>query len=295
MERDLLRSLRSRSPDEEVVAELKEAQKSSSKNILPDDLPFNLTTELGAVQHAEIICPGVYFLIVEDTAEVYVVMEDAPAISAKAWSCGRELSGHPELRVYEFYQKGSGWRIIDFEVRRYQMKCHLPLRESEDSMLSLALYGMEESPEYFGTFPVPFLTPRGCTVRHRMLLNGVFWLETDRCEEMLAICYPIWEADITIPEQNLAEQLEYDRMQGITKTLGYLFFPKHSSCIALYELCYHHPKIVESGAVNMAALMNAILRLYPEYAASHNKEEAKYERGRIICESPEAGTEFFTF
>lgn len=162
-------------------------------------------------------------------------------------------------------------------------------------MLSLALYGMEESPEYFGTFPVPFLTPRGCTVRHRMLLNGVFWLETDRCEEMLAICYPIWEADITIPEQNLAEQLEYDRMQGITKTLGYLFFPKHSSCIALYELCYHHPKIVESGAVNMAALMNAILRLYPEYAASHNKEEAKYERGRIICESPEAGTEFFTF
>ena len=84
-------------------------------------------------------------------------------------------------------------------------------------------------------------------------------------------------------------------MQGITKTLGYLFFPKHSSCIALYELCYHHPKIVESGAVNMAALMNAILRLYPEYAASHNKEEAKYERGRVICESPEAGTEFFTF
>lgn len=32
----------------------------------------------------------------------------------------------------------------------------------------------------------------------------------------------------------------------------------------------------------MKALMNAILRFYPEYAAAHNAEEAKYERGSLI-------------
>lgn len=290
--------LRRRDPSDEVVSELKVAQKYSLKNISSDALPFNLTAELGAVQHVEIISPGVYFLIAGDNlehTEVYVVMEDAPAISKEARSYGEEFSDNPGLRVYPLHQKGSGKHIIDFEVRRYQMKCHLPVDESEDTLLSLALHGMEEYPDYFGAFPVPFHTPRGCTVRHKALLNGVFWLETDRCEEMLAVCFPIWEGDITIPEQNLAERLAYDWLQGIDNTLGYLFFPKHSSCIPLYELCKLHPQIEKSGAVDMAALMNAILRSYPEYAAAHNEEEAIYARGRLIRETPDAGTEFFAF
>ena len=80
------------------------------------------------------------------------------------------------------------------------------------------------------------LTPRGFTVRHKTILNGVYWLETDRCEEMLAVCYPIWKSDISIPEQNQGEQLEYDRMYGIDNTLGYLFFSKQNSIIPLHEL-----------------------------------------------------------
>lgn len=295
MTRNLLRRM---GPGEEAAAELKALQESSSKSISPEELPFNLTAELGEVLYAELTSPGVYFLIVGEEVErteVYVVTKDAPAISEKAWSYGRELPDHPDLRFYKLHQEGSGRHIIDFEVRRYQMKCHLPLEENQDSLLSFALYGMEQYPDYFGAFPVPFLTPRGSTVRHRTLLNGVYWLETDRCEEMLAVCYPIWTGDITIPEQGLAEQLTYDRLQGIDNTLGYLFFPKHSSCIPLYELCKLHPQIAESGAVDMAALMNAILRSYPEYAAAHNEEEAKYERGSLIRETPGAGTEFFTF
>ena len=290
--------LRRRTPGEEVAAELKAAQTSSRKNISPDDLPFDLTAELGEVLHAELKSPGVYFLNVGgklEQTEVYVATEDAPAISGKARSYGKELAGHPGPRVYELYQEGSGWHIIDFEVLRYQLKSHLPIEEGGDSLFTIALYGMEEHPDYFGAFPVPAYTPRGCTVRHRTLLNGVYWLETDRCEEMLAVCYPIWDGDITIPEQNLAERLAYDWLQGIDNTLGYLFFPKHSSCIPLYELCKLHPQIGESGLIDMAALMNAILQSYPEYAAAHNEEEAKYERGSFIRETPEAGTEFLTF
>ena len=287
-----------RSPSEEMVDEFKVAQKYSSKKISPDDLPFDLTGEFGAVLQAELIAPGIYFLIVgvePEQSEIYAVTEDAPAISKKARGYGSEVPDNPGLRTYKLYQEGSGWRIIDFELRQYLMKRHLLLEEHADSLLSLALFGMEEHPDYFGTFPVPFHTPRGCTVRHKTLLNGVYWLETDLCEEMLAVCYPIWEADITIPEQRLAEQLTYDRMQGINNTLGYLFFPKHSSCIPLYELCRLYPQIEENGPIDMAALMNAILRSYPEYAAAHNAEEEKYERGSLIQETPEAGAEFIAF
>lgn len=293
MNEDLL-MLRRRDAEGKLVAELKEAQKSSKENIPPDELPFDLTAELGEVQHAELKSPGVYFLSSKEK-EVYVVTVDAPAISEKARSYGRELPERPDLRVYELYQEGSGWHIIGFEVRRYQMKCHLPIEDSKDSLLTIAFYGMEEHPDYFGTYPVPIYTPRGCTVRHRTLLNGVYWLETDRCEEMLAVCYPVWQSDISIPEQNLAEQLAYDQMRDINNTLGYLFFPKQSCCIPLYELCKLHPEIENSGLVHMEALSNAILRFYPEYATVHNEEEAKYERGSFLLETPDAGTEFFTF
>ena len=287
-----------RSPGEEEVAELKAAQKYSPKNISPNDLPFNLMAELGSVQHAEIISPGVYFLIVEkdsERAEVYVVTEDAPAISEEARNYGQDISDCPGLRVYPLHEKGSGKHIIDFEVCRYQVKCHLPVEGSTDSLLSRALYGMEEYPDYFGTFPVPFHTPRGSTVRHKALSNGVYWLETDRCEEMSSVCYPIWQSDLTIPEQRYGEQLEYDQIRQIDSTLGNLFFSKDNSYIPLFELSLANPEIRTNGVINMAALFNAICASYPEYTSAHNKDMEKYERGILIKETPDVGTEFIKF
>ena len=164
-----------------------------------------------------------------------------------------------------------------------------------DSLYTAALYGAEEHPDYFGAFPVPSFTPRGFTVRHKTILNGVYWLETDRCEEMLAVCYPIWKSDISIPEQNQGEQLEYDRMYGIDNTLGYLFFSKQNSVIPLHELSLFYPEIKESSVVDMDALLNAICEFYPEYVTIHNEEEAKFEHGRFIKETPGVGTEFIKF
>lgn len=283
------------------IAELKTMQKSYQKEISPADLPFDLTAELGEVVAAELKSPGVYYIRAkkeEDTPdypELYVVTADAPAISEKARTYGQEYPGHPDLRVYNIGQPGSGRHVIDFEIRRYQIKCHLPEIEHADSLYAAALYGAEEHPDYFGAFPVPFFTPRGNTVRHKTILNGVYWLETDRCEEMLAVCYPIWQADITIPEQHQGEQLEYDRIQGIDNSLGYLFFSKQSSAIPLYELSLLYPEIRENGAVDMAALQNVICRSYPEYATIHNEEASKFKRGDFIKETPDVGTEFFIF
>ena len=292
---------RTKEMKKEWIAELKKMQKSYQGEISPDDLPFDLTAELGEVVTVELKSPGVYYIAtkkagdIPECPEVYVVTADAPAISEKAWTYGQEFPGHPDLRVYDMLQPKSGRYIIDFEMRRYQIKCHLPEIEDEDSLYTAALYGAEEHPDYFGAFPVPSFTPRGFTVRHKTILNGVYWLETDRCEEMLAVCYPIWKSDISIPEQNQGEQLEYDRMYGIDNTLGYLFFSKQNSVIPLHELSLFYPEIKESSVVDMDALLNEICEFYPEYVTIHNEEEAKFEHGRFIKETPGVGTEFIKF
>lgn len=284
-----------------LIDKLKEIQRFSQGEISPDGLPFDLPAELGEVVAAEVKSPGVYYVgtrqegDISKHAEVYVVTADAPAISEKARTCGQEFPGRPDLCLYDIHQLGSGRYVIDFEMRRYQIKRHLPKVEHADSLYTAALYGAEENPDYFGAFPVPFFTPRGYTVRHKAILNGIYWLETDRCEEMLAVCYPIWQTDITISEQNQGEQLEYDRIRGIDNTFGYLFFSKQSSAIPLYELSRFHPEINESGVVDMAALLNAICKSYPEYAAIHNEEESESEHGDFIRETPGAGIEFVRF
>ena len=292
---------RSKNLKNEWIAELGEMQESSQGNISPADLPFDLTAELGEIVAAELKSPGVYYIGAKKEGEiphypeVYVVTADAPAISEKAWAYGQEFPGHPDLRIYDILQPGSGRHIIDFEMFRYQKKYHLPEIENEDSLYIAAIYGAEEHPDYFGAFPVPLLTPRGYTVRHRTILNGVYWLETDRCEEMLAVCYPTWQADITTPEQDLGEQLAYDRMRGINNTLGYLFFPKQGSPIPLYELSQLHPEVAESGVVNMTALLNAICEFYPEYSAIHNEGEPESQRSDLIKKTADTDTEFIHF
>ena len=280
------------------VIQLEEMQKYTQGKIPPDKLPFDLTAELGEVVEAELRSPDVYYLALTDGQlhpEVYVVTKDAPAISEKARSYGQRFPDHPDLCVYDLHQLGSGRYVIDYEMLRYRMKRHLPEIETEDSLQTAAIYGAEEHPDYFGNFPVPFFTPRGCTARHRTIMNGVYWLETDRCEEILAVCYPIWEADITISEQSHGEQLEYDRIQGIDNTLGYLFFSRRNSAIPLYELSLLHPEIEENGVIDMAALLNAICESYPEYTTAHNTESEEYKRSDFIKETPGAGTEFIQF
>ena len=261
-------------------------------------LPFDLTAELGSVIEAEEISPGVYSILTDQKEwgpEYYVVMKDAPAISDQARSYGQQFAEKDAICVYRQDIPGSGRRVIEFEVLRYQIKHHLPVDESKDSIYTAALYGMEENPDYFGEYPVPGITPRGCTVRHRKIINGVYWLETDRCEEMLSVCYPIWQSDLTIPEQRYGEQLEYDQIRQIDSTLGNLFFSKDNSYIPLFGLSLANPEIRTNGVINTAALFNAICASYPEYTSAHNKDMEKYERGILIKETPDVGTEFIKF
>lgn len=260
----------------------------------------NNIEELGEILQLDEILPGVFSVSAKKDGhrtEYYIAAKDAPAISEQARTYGKAFAKHPDLRFYNCDTQGSGWRIIRFEVQRYQREHHLWRNDAEngDSLLTAAIYGMEEHPEYFGTFPVPAVTPRGFTIRHRTIMNGVYWLETDRCEELLAVCYPIWQAGLPLPEQMFGEQLEYDRMMGPDETLGYLFFPKKESCIPLYELSLLHPQIEKSGVVFLPALHNAPQAFYPEYTALHNAEVAGAQNKRLIESEPGVGNEFICF
>ena len=115
---------RTKEMKKEWIAELKKMQKSYQGEISTDDLPFDLTAELGEVVTVELKSPGVYYIAtkkagdIPECPEVYVVTADAPAISEKAWTYGQEFPGHPDLRVYDILQPKSGRYIIDFEMRR---------------------------------------------------------------------------------------------------------------------------------------------------------------------------------
>lgn len=176
--------------------------------------------------------------------------------------------------------------------------------EAEQAFHRTALFAAGYHPEYFGEYPVPIRTPRGCTLRHRKLENGVYWLETSQCEELLAVCYPIWNTEFTSIARVIGEPTEYDSIQGYDKTMGYLYFTRRSCCAAFYELMQTRPAW-EGTVIGKAAVMNAIWRYLPKYAAmapglnenswKNYLSKIETERERVIRMSPEAGDDFLLF
>jgi len=53
--------------------------------------------------------------------------------------------------------------------------------------------GRKVHPEYFGAFPVPQLTPWGYTLGHMVLTNGLYWIETNTFQKVLAVCFPMYD------------------------------------------------------------------------------------------------------
>lgn len=246
------------------------------KNHEYSELPFNQMRIPGEVQEVELLCPGVYYFAVKQpddlySTEYYAAMRDTPVLSAEAKAYGKALPGCPEMLLYSLHQPDSGQDVVRYELFRYYVQNNIPLPDGY-SLHSAALSGMEHHPEYFGTYPVPPLTPFGRTVRHRSLTNGICWLETDRALQALSVAYPLWE-DLSDTAQGLAELLPDDREQGIENTLGYLFFSERTSCVPLFELCESHKEWITDGLIDYAALMNAVWQSFPDYAAIVNSRE----------------------
>ena len=100
-------------------------------------------------------------------------------MAEKVQAYGKKMDG---LRLFAYPDNSSGWRIVEYEVSKYDLTVKgIPVPEY--MFRDMSLHAMELHPEFFGTFPVPFHTPSGYTLRYRTLDNGIYWLETSEGTE----------------------------------------------------------------------------------------------------------------
>lgn len=206
--------------------------------LAPENLPLDLG-ELGTVIEAELVMPGVYNAVLERpetglAVEAFLVLGDAGEISAAAKRYGKTDPEHPELLAYLEDETGNTRYIIGYELFRYKILHHLPLPEME-TIRGIAAAGAEMYPDYFGDYPVPFLTPWGCTTRHKVIANGLYWLETEQCRRGLAVAYPKYD-DLSDGARRLAVRFHDGSSQTDRDVPGYLFFSETNSCVPLFEL-----------------------------------------------------------
>lgn len=283
-----------------------------------DELPFDVPDELGEVIDFQVECPGVYYIATHNeeegslfAREYYVVTDKATMISDKAKTYGQQL-GDDSLLFYDLNNAHSGKYIIDYETLQYKIQNKLPLPEGY-SIHEIAVFGRELHPEYFGPFPVPQLTPWGYTMRYKVLTNGLYWMETDTCQNVLAVCYPMQD---TLSEYavKLSRKTEYDAQHGLDTTMGYLFFSEKDSCVPLFELL--EPHAAWKKEVKIPALMNAVSEYHQLYTLKHNFEEgmgwhdylsrfictlydkdyeSQFSPEHVISSCEQAGTKFLEF
>lgn len=234
---------------------------------MDQNLLESLAHDLGEIYRCEEECPGVYYLAVipnaESAEEYYIVLEDAP-ISQEARAMGKPLKSS-SARAYLLDSEDGAHAVVKYEVLRYLTLQGLPLPEGS-SLGEAALFGMERRPDYFGAYPVPFLTPWGLTLRHRPLDNGIYWIETEQCVEILAVCHPACaELSDGLPELGRTLEAEGE--------MGYLYFPKEAACVAIWELLRVRSELTASGLIRRPELMNAIWEHQPGYALGYNAQE----------------------
>ena len=235
-----------------------------------------IEADLGEITAWEQFCEDIYRVtaIPPDSFlpdEYYIFPAGTQMLSAAAKAYGTPLPSRPELLSVLHGVTGSGSAVIHYEVLRYLTRNNLPFPEGEDDIHVVAVYGMESNPEYFGAYPVPLITPQGYTLRYKQILNGMFALETEHGDRMVAIAYPIWADDLSDYTLQYGLKAFSDIAQDIHRTYGYLFFSEETACLALLELSrsYEYP----ADIINMAAVKNAVFQNFPDYMIQYNQNE----------------------
>ena len=266
-----------------------------------------LEAAIGEVRDAEEECPGVWYVSTYGGGErrgpeFYVVEKDTDAVPTEAKAYGTAIPECPEYLLYSMDAERQVCRIIQYEIRRYRMRESVS-EEDRESLRETALDGMEGCPEYFGAFPPPEMTPYGRLVRYKVLMNGVFWLQTDCLKTAMAVAYPIWD-DVFSP-------YVMGQAQGDADGFDCLFFPEEAICLAVFEIGRTYRAMRECPKIDAFALMNAVCRNFPDYVLKFNlMEQSGGDRPLrwllpdtkrtspsedVIILTPEAGTDFFHF
>lgn len=228
--------------------EMSPSEPYTHKRMALEALPFDaaaLSGALGKVISAEYLCPGVYSVTamskttsLELGVDYFVIAKDSPAISATGKAYGTAIPGCPNLLCYRFDDERSGRYVVEYEAYRFLKNNHIPLPEGE-TLREVAMYAAELNPEYFGTYPVPLITPWGYTLRHKMVRNGVYWLEPEECGWVLGV-HSLLSSDLSEEVRKSGVHTGCNGDQGADQ-MGYVFFDCESSSLALCELTDSQP------------------------------------------------------
>lgn len=275
---------------------------TSPSQITKEELPFDVHAyekEYGPIRTQEELCPGIYQIRNGPVppwhfcTEYIVVLKNSPAISDEAKGYGTPSKEVPEILMYstEDYFNKPRW-VVTYEIHKYLVGQGIPLPDGE-SLAEDRVRGMEVCPEYFGEFPVPVETPWGPILQYDKLWNGIYWLETAEAGWALALAFPFFE-DVRENTAALAVSAPSASEGGENSDFAYHFYPYKQSCLPLFELL---PYAEETWAkqINVAALKNAILELFPDYARENAEEYAELPVGDQILFTSGAGTNFYKF
>lgn len=236
-----------------------------------------LEVDIGDITRVVYYEQGIYYVAASKDGErpfhgeYYVVESACPIISAQAKVYGVPVKGASSLLLFQAEVEQGGYRIIEFEMAKHRIKHGRPLEDLESPRIT-AIYGAEDYPEYYGSYPAPTNTPFGYMLRYKALGNGIFWMETDEGQYTLALCYPIWNDEVEISDtaRSLGVLTEYDKEKGIETTYGYMFFSEINSSIPLVELLKTHSEWKEMKELSIPALMNAVWTHHAGYAVLEN-------------------------
>ncbi|MBS6217602.1 MAG: hypothetical protein KH704_11850 [Clostridiales bacterium] len=263
------------------------------------ELPFTfhgLEDQYGQINHAEAICPGVYYIATKFSSdrprlggEYLVVTEDSPAVSPEARAFTTPLPTIPRTFLCDYDYDCKGRHIVEYEAHKYLVAHDLPLQEYE-SLEEDRAFGMEVCPEYFGEFPIPEETPWGNVIRHDRIWNGLYWLETAQEGWVLAIAYPLYSV-LFEDTLALAAQVDHDQ-EG--KNYGYRFYTYRTSCRPLFEML-PYDEDTWGQKFDGAALQNALLENFPDYGLEDERNSPALPAEQRILPVPGVGTDFYLF
>ncbi|WP_300561668.1 hypothetical protein [uncultured Oscillibacter sp.] len=237
-----------------------------------DTLSKILNAEIGEIKELEEICPGVFYaIILVDMAttdshycEYYIVCQNATMISLKARAYGQELLCAPKVWAFPLEEDAGGWRIVKYEVHLYLHKKGI-LLDSDSQLRDDIAFGREFHPDYFGSYPLPSMTPWGAAICYIILDTGISWIITEQKEEALCVCYPMLD-ELSDYAQCLAVQSNVPE----NSIPDYLLYFHQKACVPIYELLPLRHKWQESGLITLPQLMNAIYLCDPQYVLNHN-------------------------
>lgn len=210
--------------------------------------------EIGKVRSFGWQCLGTYYINIDNNKNPFVkefsiVEKKTESISIVAKAYGKPLASHPDILLYQIVDVSGDRAVIQHEIAKYRVRSDLHLFNDE-SLHTLEVYGADLNPEYFGAFLAPIITPHGLTPGYEAIVDGVYALETDCVETMIAICYPIWNANVSDYTMKYAEQTDSYLYQGLHSTTRYIFFSEEHGVLALLELVSKFPQILTSDAVS---------------------------------------------